>query len=117
MQPRNIRDALPDDLAREACDDLLRAPGVRIERIVSLGHSSPDQGWYDQDEDEWVMVTAGRATIEFADGSICRLAAGDYLNIPAHCRHRVAWTDPGEVTIWLAVWYRERPDASAEDPA
>jgi len=104
MQPKNIRDALPDHLAIEACEDILRAPGVRIERIVSKGHASPE--WYDQDEGEWVMVVAGRATVEFADGSVCHLSAGDYLDIPAHCRHRVAWTDPDDLTIWLAVWYR-----------
>jgi len=104
MQPKNIRDALPADLATEAFEDILRVPGVRIERIVSKGHSSPE--WYDQDEGEWVMVVAGRAIIEFADGSIYHLSAGDYLNIPAHCKHRVAWTDPDDLTIWLAVWYR-----------
>jgi cupin 2 domain-containing protein len=106
MRPQNIRDALPDNLASETCEDILRAPGVRIERIISQGQASPDCGWYDQDEGEWVMVVAGRAVIEFADGSICKLSAGDYLNIPAHCKHRVSWTDPSEVTIWLAVLYR-----------
>lgn len=106
MQPQNICDALPGNLAAEAFEELLRVPGVRIERIVSKGHASPEHGWYDQDEGEWVMVVAGRAIVEFADGCICHLSAGDYVNIPAHCKHRVSWTDPGEVTIWLAVWYR-----------
>ncbi|MCL2789831.1 MAG: cupin domain-containing protein [Desulfobulbus sp.] len=105
MHPKNIRDALPVHLAVEACEDLLHVPGVRIERIVSKGHASPDHGWYDQDKGEWVMVMTGRAIVEFADGSICTLSAGDYVNIPAHCKHRVSWTDPDDVTIWLAVWY------------
>jgi len=106
MRPQNIGDALPDNFASETFADILRAPGVRIERIVSKGQVSPEHGWYDQDEGEWVMVVAGRAVIEFADGAICHLAAGDYVNIPAHCQHRVSWTDPNEVTIWLAVWYK-----------
>jgi len=106
MQPQNIRDALPEHLAAEACADILRRPCVRIERIVSKGQVSPAQGWYDQDEGEWVMVVAGRAILEFADGSICNLSSGDYVNIPAHCKHKVSWTDPDHATIWLAVWYR-----------
>ncbi|MDR2551369.1 MAG: cupin domain-containing protein [Desulfobulbus sp.] len=105
MKPKNIRDALPDTLEIETFEDILRVPGVRIERIVSKGQASPEQGWYDQDEHEWVMVVAGKAAIEFADGSHCTMSAGDYLNIPARCRHRVSWTDPGDVTIWLAVFY------------
>ncbi|WP_310600256.1 cupin domain-containing protein [Desulfobulbus sp.] len=105
MKPKNIRDAVPDKLEIETFEDILRVPGVRIERIVSQGQTSPAQGWYDQDEHEWVMVVAGKAVIEFADGSRCAMSAGDYLNIPAHCRHRVSWTDPGDVTIWLAVFY------------
>jgi cupin 2 domain-containing protein len=106
MEPINIYDSLPGDLGAEVFEEIIRAPGVRIERIVSLGHTSPETGWYDQDENEWVMVTQGRAELEFEDGSACRLSAGDYVNIPAHCRHKVSWTDPGEVTVWLAVFYR-----------
>lgn len=76
----------------------------RIERIVSQGHASPPGFWYDQPEDEWVLVLQGAGTIAFAEeGSEVTLCAGDYLHIPAHCRHRVAWTDPHLPTIWLAV--------------
>ena len=106
MNPANINDRLPSDLPAEAFDELLRTPGVRIERIVSRGHTSPESGWYDQNEHEWVMVLQGAGTLSFEDGSICHLEAGDYLNIPAHCRHRVSWTDPDRMTVWLAVFYR-----------
>ena len=106
MKPDNIGDRLPADLQAEAFDEILRTPGVRIERIVSRGHTSPETGWYDQDEHEWVMVLQGSGTLSFEDGSSCRLEAGDHLNIPAHCRHRVSWTDPDRVTVWLAVFYR-----------
>jgi cupin 2 domain-containing protein len=106
MNPLNLLDSLPQDLSSEAFDDLVRSPSVRIERIVSKGHSSPDSGWYDQDENEWVMVVQGKASLEFEDGARCDLSAGDYMNIPAHTRHKVAWTDPDDVTVWLAVFYK-----------
>lgn len=74
---------------------------VKIERIVSHAYSSPENFWYDQDEDEWVMVLRGGATLEFAGGEMVELKSGDYLTIPRHLKHRVART--GEETIWLAV--------------
>lgn len=105
MKARSVLDPLPGDLRAEVFEDIVRSESVRIERIVSKGHSSPAEGWYDQDEHEWVMVVRGRACLRFEDGATCELSAGDYVNIPAHSRHRVAWTDPG-ITIWLAVFYR-----------
>jgi cupin 2 domain-containing protein len=33
------------------------------------------------------------------------MSPGDYINIPAHEKHRVAWTSPDGPTIWLAVHY------------
>lgn len=106
MNPINILDALPKDLEKEVFEDLVRSQSMRIERIVSKGHSSPESGWYDQDENEWVMVVEGSASLEFEDGSVCDLSAGDYINIPAHVKHKVSWTDPDEITVWLAVFYR-----------
>lgn len=106
MNPTNIFDSLPKNLSSEVFEDIVRSSTMRIERIVSKGHSSPDTGWYDQDENEWVMVIEGKASLEFDDGSKCDLSAGDYINIPAHVKHRVAWTDPNEITVWLAVFYK-----------
>lgn len=80
---------------------LLENSAVKIERIVSHSHSSPEDFWYDQDEDEWVVVLRGTATLEFAGGESVGLGAGDYLMIPRHLKHRVART--GEETVWLAV--------------
>ncbi|MCG5500624.1 cupin domain-containing protein [Ectothiorhodospira lacustris] len=102
----NIFDSLPKDLKSEVFEDIVRSSPVRIERIVSKGHASPDSGWYDQDENEWVMVVEGKASLIFEDGSKCDLSAGDYINIPAHVKHKVAWTDPDEITVWLAVFYK-----------
>ncbi|MDH7944528.1 cupin domain-containing protein [Pseudohongiella sp. SYSU M77423] len=105
MLTENLFDAIPESSDAEQFDEILNTPGVRIERIVSQGHTSPAQGWYDQDEHEWVMVLQGGAVLAFENSADVRLAAGDYINIPAHCRHRVAWTDPDQKTVWLAVFY------------
>jgi cupin 2 domain-containing protein len=95
---------LPHDLPDELFTTLLQAPGVRIERIVSHGHQSPDGFWYDEPTGEWVIVLKGAAKIEFEDGMV-ELSPGDFIDIPAHRKHRVAWTTPDEPTIWLAVYY------------
>jgi cupin 2 domain-containing protein len=85
---------------------LHEADGVRVERIVSRGHVSPAGFWYDQTQDEWVVLLAGAAELSFADGRRVRLAPGDHVHLPAHERHRVEWTDPAQETVWLAVHHR-----------
>jgi len=78
-----------------------------VERIVSHGHCSPDGFWYDQDENEWVILLKGSAGLRFEDqDSVLVLNPGDYLHINGHQRHRVEWTDPKQETIWLAVYYK-----------
>ena len=86
---------------------LLTAANVRIERIVSHGHASPEGFWYDQDQHEWVVVLKGAARLCFEGREQVELKQGDFLNIPVHKRHRVEWTTPEEPTIWLAVFYHE----------
>lgn len=98
--------ALPLQLPQEQFDALLTCPGLRIERIVSTGQASPPDHWYDQDEHEWVLVLQGAGRLAFADGRELLLQAGDAIELPAHCRHRVAWTDPDQPTVWLAVFWR-----------
>jgi cupin 2 domain-containing protein len=105
IKSKNIHDALPTDLKAEVFEKILHTPDVRIERIISKGQTSPEHGWYDQEENEWIMVLQGAGVITFADGYTCQLLAGDYIHIPAHCKHKVSWTDPDQVTIWLAVFY------------
>ncbi|MCL2001730.1 MAG: cupin domain-containing protein [Planctomycetes bacterium] len=77
------------------------ADEARVERIISQGQASPPDFWYDQTEDEWVMLTAGTATVAFEDRQES-LRAGDWLFIPTHCRHRVA--SASEDAVWLAVF-------------
>ncbi|CAK8716891.1 Cupin type-2 domain-containing protein [Candidatus Electrothrix laxa] len=109
---KNLFASLPVDVKDEQFDELLQAGqsgnarNLRIERIVSKGHTSPETGWYDQEEDEWVLVLEGAGTILFAeDNRRMTLRKGDYLHIPAHTKHKVIWTEPEELTVWLAVHY------------
>ena len=100
----NVFANIPDDLPEELIQVLMSEPGVRIERIVSLGHASPEGFWYDQDQHEWVCLLKGAARLRFEDHSI-DMKPGDFIDIPAHKRHRVEWTTPDEPTIWLGVHY------------
>ncbi|MGC8476416.1 MAG: cupin domain-containing protein [Acetobacteraceae bacterium] len=79
-------------------------PGARIERIVSLGQASPEGFWYDQERAEFVALLAGSARLRIADEAAARLLGpGDWLVLPAHCRHRVEATSAGSAAVWLAV--------------
>ena len=98
---KNLFANLPTGAGREEFLTLLDSRGAKIERIVSRSQSTPPGLWYDQDEEEWVVVVRGSAALEFANGELVELIAGDYLTIPRHTKHRVART--GEETIWLAV--------------
>lgn len=92
--------------AEERFAELLSRPGIRIERIVSTGQASPPGFWYDQDVAEWVVLLRGAAQIQFENEPGPRtLAPGDWIDIPAHRRHRVTWTDPAQATVWLAIHY------------
>lgn len=102
----NVFAGIPDELPGELTKALLQADGLRIERIVSHGHASPADFWYDQHEHEWVLLLDGAARVEFEDSTEeVELRTGDYIFIPAHRRHRVAWTDPAKDTIWLTVFF------------
>ena len=103
--PQNIFADLPSDLPEELVQTLCQTSGIRIERIVSHGHASPDGFWYDQDSHEWVLLIAGAARLRFEGEEPVEMRPGSFINIPAHKRHRVEWTDPNQPTIWLAIHY------------
>ncbi len=102
---KNIPNFLPSEPTKEFLDVLLQNENIRIERIVSKGHTSPASGWYDQEDNEWVLVLEGSGTILFEDGREVTMWKGDFLHISAHAKHKVSWTDPDRQTIWLAVHY------------
>jgi cupin 2 domain-containing protein len=107
-QPRSghLRDGIPDQLPDELVTVLARGRDVRVERIVSRGHASPDGFWYEQEEDELVLLVAGAARLEIEGRGELELQAGHWVDLPRLVRHRVAWTAPDVDTVWLAVFYR-----------
>lgn len=101
----NIFTPLPADLSEEIIETLAQSEHTHIERIVSKGHRSPASGWYDQNDNEWVVVLKGEAILAFPDKDDVMLKSGDFLDIPAHQLHRVKWTTPASKTVWLAIHY------------
>jgi len=105
--PTNLFAQIPPHLPAELLEILCQEEHLRIERIVSRGHASPADFWYDQEWHEFVVLLSGRARVMFAaDNRAVELAPGDWLEIKAHMRHRVDWTDPQQDTVWLAVHYQ-----------
>ncbi len=104
-QPSNLFDELPTAVTDEIFQTILKTPDIRIERIVSQGQTSPEGFWYDQDTHEWVLLIQGAARLEFEGEEPIELKSGSFIHIPAHRRHRVAWTDPHQQTLWLAIHY------------
>ncbi len=101
----NLFARLPDaPLDDEMFEGLLGRGGVRVERIVSTGQASAADDWYDQEDDEWVVLLTGAAGLRIeAEAEDRELKPGDWLFLPAHCRHRVTWTQAQPPTVWLAV--------------
>lgn len=106
IMKQNLFANIPDEIPEEIFETIAENKNVKIERIVSHGQSSPKDFWYDQEENEWVILLKGNAKLQFEDEKIIELLPGDYINIPAHTKHRVEWTDPEIKTIWLTVFYK-----------
>jgi cupin 2 domain-containing protein len=101
----NLFDDLPRHEDTELFSELLSAKGVRIERIVSTGQSTPADKPYNQDHDEWVLLLTGSAGLWIEGQGERELRPGDHVLIAAHRRHRVTWTVSGGPTVWLAVHF------------
>jgi len=106
---RNIFDEMPSNLPVEQVQILVSSDRVSIERIISHGHASPQDFWYEQPQSEWVIVLQGGARLQFEDGMV-PMRPGDFIEIPAAKKHRVDWTAPDEPTVWLGVRYRDDPN-------
>lgn len=120
----NLFTPLPCPSTDEVFEDLLVRPGIKLERIVSMGQATPADQWLDQEASEWVVLLQGRARLRFEQpDSVLDLRPGDYVFLPPHCRHRVDWTPPGEETVWLALHLEEASASPApgghgeQDPA
>ena len=104
---KNLFADIPEKLQDELVEHIFLADTIRIERIVSRGHCSPKGFWYDQDDNEWVVLIKGSAELRFEDHhNPIIMNPGDYIHIEKHQRHRVERTNPDQETIWLALHYR-----------
>jgi cupin 2 domain-containing protein len=101
----NIYSDIPNHLPQELFTLLLKDKNVRIERIVSQGQRTPVGEWYDQMQNEWVIMLQGEAVIEYETMEQHALKTGDFLFIPAHTKHRVSWTATLQKTVWLAIFW------------
>jgi cupin 2 domain-containing protein len=99
----NLFENLPLQTKDEEFTELLSRPGVRIERIVSNGQSTPVDTPFNQDHDEWVLLSRGSASLWVDGDGECDLYPGDYMLIPSRRTHLVTRTAKDEPTIWLAV--------------
>jgi cupin 2 domain-containing protein len=105
MEQQNLFASIPKHLSTEFFQTIISSDEISIECIISKGHKSEQNSWYDQDRNEWVLLLKGAARLEFTNKTL-NLKPGDYVNILAHEKHRVDWTTPDEETIWLAIFYR-----------
>lgn len=103
---KNIFENIPEEIPEELIEVIAGNDKVRIERIVSDGHSSPKEFWYDQDEAEFVVLLQGSAELIFEDNGKTEMKQGDYIFIPPHKKHRVQKTDENKKTVWLAVFFK-----------
>ncbi len=106
VNANNIYENIPESLPEELVEVMSGKDNVRIERILSRGHATPDNYWYDQEQIEYVILLKGEAGLLFEDrDDVLVLRPGDYVSIPAGVKHRVEWTARDEDTVWLAVYY------------
>lgn len=103
---KNIFAGLPENMPEEIFESIIESKDFLLEKIISDGHNSPQNFWYDQEKNEFVMLMRGSAKIIYDDGKSFSLSAGEYLIIPAHQKHRVEETDKNQKTIWLALHYK-----------
>jgi cupin 2 domain-containing protein len=91
----------------EHIEEILSKGKITIERIVTYGRKPTEEGkWYDDSRNEFVMVLSGATELLFEEGNQrVIMERGDYINIPAHKKHRVEMTRPNGNTLWLAVYY------------
>jgi len=111
----SLKTSSAEEVTEEVFEKLFSTSCFTLEKIVSTGQSTPPGQWYDQTQDEWVILLSGSAGLSFetdetekTEKTVQVLHPGDYIHIPAHQRHRVEWTDSSQPTVWLALHYRNK---------
>lgn len=106
IEKKNIFKNLPDSSKGEIFQDIIDNHNFKLESIVSSGQATPDGEWYDQPNDEWVLLLQGSGVLIFEDESeSCRMNPGDHILISAHKKHRVEETDKNGKSIWIALHF------------
>ena len=105
MKTSNIFTNIPKQMNGEIFENIISKDSIKIQKIISKGDTTPKNKWYDQEDDEWVIIMQGEAILSFENQKDIKLKTGEYINIPAHTKHRVSWTIETQETIWLAIHY------------
>lgn len=101
----NLLGGIPESIPEEIEELILGAGQLTLKRILSKGQSTPEHEWYDQMENEWVLLIKGEAILAFEKEEDLYMQAGDFCFIPAHRKHRVKWTPDDHETVWLALYF------------
>lgn len=105
MAIKNLLKQIPANLPGEFFEDILKFQSFRLKRIISKGHATPAGKWYDQKDNEWVLLLQGSAGLRLEGEEIKTMGPGDYILLPAGLKHRVEWTDSTTETIWLTLHF------------
>lgn len=106
MKIKNIFSKIEKNISKEIFESIIKSENIKIERIISKGQTTPNGEWYNQEENEFVLLIKGEAELIFENEEKVNMKKGDYIIIPAHKKHRVEKTSETEETIWLAVFYK-----------
>lgn len=98
----NLLSNIPLSSNQEIFETITQNNNIKIERIISYGQTTAKDYWYNQEDDEFVVIIKGNAKITYEDGEIFDLKKGDSLYIKAHQKHQVTYTS--NPTIWLAIF-------------
>ena len=98
-----LRDASEAPERGELAEDVLAFGNAVVEQILSGRLDAPAD--YLQEQDEWVVVLAGGATLEVG-GETVELGPREWLFLPSGLPHRLVRTERG--TDWLALHLHSR---------
>jgi cupin 2 domain-containing protein len=107
INTQNIFKTNPEKPNEEIFEIILNNKNLKLERIITNGQTTPPGEWYNQENDEWVVLIQGSALILFENEKFIILNKGDHILIPKNCKHRVQWVDSNQECIWLALHFKE----------